>query len=352
MTDTPPTLARAWFILIVVLSIVGATFFIALRQRARNSADTTAASALSAPDARDLPSRIASIRTRPHVYYRSFRPGEFGHVVMASLDDVEGERVVTDLQCDRVDFGLRRGICLSARPSPTGPAAEAGIYDAAFTKLVGVPLAGIPIRARLSPDERVAAVTVFVTGERYDADFTTRTTLIDTETLAVITDLEQFEAQRDGKRFSRVDFNYWGVTFARDSGHFFATLGYTGTRFLVDADLSRRQLRVVRDGVECPSLSPDETRIAFKSRVPDSTEWRPHVLDLATGREWAVQGETRSIDDQIEWLDPDHVLYQFSDTRGLPEDSMNVWKATVQPNSTDAPERLIRGANSPAIVRP
>ena len=40
-----------------------------------------------------------------------------------------------------------------------------------------MPLDGLPIRARVSPDNRWAAATVFVTGESYVGDFTTRTSL-------------------------------------------------------------------------------------------------------------------------------------------------------------------------------
>ena len=59
---------------------------------------------------------------------------------------------------------------------------------------------------------------------------------------------------------------------------------------------------MIAEDVECPSLSPDETRVAFKRRQGDN--WRLHVLDLDTGREYPL-AETRSVDDQVEWLDDD-----------------------------------------------
>ncbi len=40
--------------------------------------------------------------------------------------------------------------------------------------------------------------------------------------------------------------------------------------------------QVLRTGVECPSLSPDGTRLAFKKRIAEPSEWRLAVLDLAT----------------------------------------------------------------------
>ena len=69
-------------------------------------------------------------------------------------------------------------------------------------------------------------------------------------------------------------------------------------------------MQVLRENVECPSLSPDQRHLAFKSRLANGREWRVHVLELATMREWAIETETRSIDDQIEWLDNGHVLYR------------------------------------------
>ena len=66
---------------------------------------------------------------------------------------------------------------------------------------------------------------------------------------------------------------------------------------------------MIHENVECPSLSPDGTRIAYKKRTgSDTTPWHLTVLDLATMRETPL-AESRSVDDQAEWLDDDHVLY-------------------------------------------
>lgn len=345
------------FLSFVVVCLLSAVAFIALR-RGRTDMATQASHAVGGGAAAGANAQTAAavtldeIRARPHLYYRSYRSDEYGRVVVAALDAPNDRRVVTSLDCERVDFGVHRGICLVAQPEVVGAPAVARIYDTNFNELASLPLAGIPIRTRLSPDERYAAATVFVTGERYDADFTTRTTIIDTETMKVLGDLEQFEARRDGRRFSRIDFNYWGVTFSRDASQFYATLGYTGTRFLVRGDVAARQLTVVRDQVECPSLSPDDRLVAFKSKLPETREWRPHVIDLASGREWAVAGETRNIDDQIEWLDAGHILYQFTADIGLPEQAVNVWMSPVAPDVSAAPQLFIRAASSPAVVRP
>jgi Tol biopolymer transport system component len=153
----------------------------------------------------------------------------------------------------------------------------------------------------------------------------------------VLANLEKFDVTRDGKPFKAIDFNFWGVTFTRDERRFYATLSTGGEFYLVEGDIASRQARVIAEGVECPSLSPDEKRIAFKRR--QGNDWRLHVLDLETKREVAL-AETRSVDDQVEWLDDDRILY------GLIQD---VW--VVRADGSGVPRIYIPNALSPAVVR-
>jgi hypothetical protein len=110
--------------------------------------------------------------------------------------------------------------------------------------------------------------------------------------------------------------------------------------------------RQYRPAARVSSGRPDARLIAFKSRLPESGECRPHLLDLDSRAEWAIEGETRNIDDQVEWLDSEHVLYEFTDQRGLPEEAVNVWMSPVSRDGSKAPRRFIRAASSPAVVRP
>ena len=96
---------------------------------------------------------------------------------------------------------------------------------------------------------------------------------------------------------------------------------------------------MLRQNAECPSLSPDGSTVVYKKRVGEDGVWRYHSLDLARGREVPL-AEREPIDDQAEWLDDGHVAYR----RGL-----DIW--SVPADGSGAPRRLLRGADSPAVLR-
>jgi hypothetical protein len=335
-----------WFAAFTVACLGGAGAYVLKRSPATAPppAATTPALAPSAQQA-----ELDEIRRGPHVYFRSVRASEFGKVVVATMAAPNEQRVVTSLACDRLDFGRNSGVCLVDNRGRLGAAGLAHLVDRDLRVRHTVDLAGFPIRARLSPDERYAVATVFVTGESYESDFTTRTTIIDMQTGAIAGDLEQYETRRDQQRFSRVDFNFWGVTFRRDGRSFYATLGTAGSRYLVGGNVVDKHMNVVGNDVECPSLSPDDQYVVFKNRVAGSRGWRLHALDVQSGRRWPI-AESRSVDDQVEWLDDAHVLYQIIENRGLPEDAVHVWTSTISSGDTTPPAIYIRSASSPAVV--
>jgi Tol biopolymer transport system component len=161
------------------------------------------------------------------------------------------------------------------------------------------------------------------------------------ETGASLGDLEDFTTLRDGTAWTSEDFNFWGVTFSpTDSNTFYATLRSGGQTYLVKGDVAARTMTVVHGGVECPSLSPDGTRIAFKKLGEGLIgQWRLYVLDLATMTETPL-AEERNIDDQPEWLDDDTVLYA---------DGESIWE--VPGDGTGQPSIFIADGLSPADVR-
>jgi dipeptidyl aminopeptidase/acylaminoacyl peptidase len=235
--------------------------------------------------------------------------------------------------------GKQAGLCLALAPS--GVEYRARIFDRRFHVRHELALPGLPSRARVSPGGRWGALTTFTSGDAYAAAsaFSTRTWIIDMRSGRRVADLERFAATKAGKRIDSPDFNYWGVTFARDEDTFYATLATGGRRYLVKGSLAARRVELLQTNVECPSLSPDGTRIAYKKRVGKVQDWRLHVLDLQTGHDVEL-AERRSIDDQAEWLNDETVVYG---------DGQSVW--AVRADGAGRPRRLLARADSPAAAR-
>jgi hypothetical protein len=284
-----------------------------------------------------------------HLLFRHTAPTqEDSRLTRAALAPPGADRTSVAMACERVSFAAGRGICLQAERR-LFTTYKAVLFDSAIRPIKSLKLAGIPSRTRISADGRVGAVTVFVTGHGYTAAFSTKTTLIDMASGdVVVDDLEKFATWRDDVRFQAVDFNFWGVTFARDSNTFYATLMTADKTYLVRGDLGLRKLTVLHENVECPSLSPNNQLIAFKKRVgPQLAPWRLYVLDLASMTEHPITAETRSVDDQLEWLDDSHVLY------GMPRSSQSairdVWVSPIK--GTDPARVFLSEADSPIVVR-
>jgi Tol biopolymer transport system component len=113
--------------------------------------------------------------------------------------------------------------------------------------------------------------------------------------------------------------------------------------------ISERTLTSLRTDAECPSLSPDGTKLGYKKRLGNQTPgaWRFAVLDLKTNEE-TILAETRDVDDQLEWLDDNHVLYQMPRS-GNDATVTDIW--VVPADGTGEPEVFIPEASSPAVVR-
>jgi hypothetical protein len=291
-----------------------------------------------APDARRV--RLEGLARPLVVFQHVVRDDDYAHVAVSPATGRPGSRTITPLVCERVHFAGGRGLCLMPRRS-LGIRYTAKVISSDFRVLDEIALTGLLSRARVSPDGRYGASTSFVTGHSYaqPGAFSTQTTLIDLAGGRKLAELEDFEVTRDGRHFDAIDHNFWGVTFARDSNRFYATLATRGKTYLVEGDVAARTLHVLHENVECPSLSPDETRLAYKKRV-GRKGWRLHVLSLGTMAETAL-AETRSIDDQVEWLDDERILYGTA--KG------DVW--TVPADGTGAPTKYLAGALSPAVLR-
>jgi hypothetical protein len=314
--------------------------------------ESTASTAVAPADA----AVIARAASRPHVVIRSTAlDATYGQVSLVPLDRpmaLDGDaddRVATALFCERVYMASGHGLCLVAdRGVITSYRAE--LFDSQFQTRQRLPVAGVPSRARVSPDGSLAAFTYFVNGDSYAAGgFSTRSVIVNTADGSIVGELEQFAVTRDGAPFKAVDFNFWGVTFAKQAGTFYATLASGGTNYLIEGNAHAHTARVLRDGVECPSLSPDNRRVAFKRRIPGiRLHWSIQVFDLESGKETTL-AETRSVDDQVEWLDDNTIVYAIPSGLQKAHASMDIW--AVPADGAGSPRVLFENADSPAVVR-
>jgi hypothetical protein len=339
MVALRPENRRAVFAVLVIACVVVAVGYGSMAvRRSRASRETGGGMFGDAAAARAL------IGKAPTVMFRNQLEGEgSAHLALVPLTPAaSGARAILPLRCRRLYFAGGRGLCL-AEDAGLGMAYEVGVLDAGFNVVRTLPLIGLPSRARVSPDGRYGATTVFVAGHSYsNGDFSTETTLFDLASGTKLANLEEFTVLRDGQPFKAVDFNFWGVTFAADGNRFYATLKTGGATYLVEGDIAARHMRMLHRNVECPSLSPDGTRIAYKKAVAGRRGvvfWRFNVLDLRTMTETPL-AEQRSVDDQVEWLDDRSILY------GVLSD---VW--VVPADGSGEPRRFLNRAASPVVIR-
>lgn len=255
------------------------------------------------------------------------------------LADTDGETLGTGPRCERAAAAAGRLACLHALNQQFS--SEITVYDGKLNERVKLPLWGIPSRTRLSADGRFVAWTVFREGDSYmnNGQFSTTAGIYDLKTKDHYGSLEDFTAVVDGERFERENLNYWGVTFTDDDHTFYATMASGDTTWLIRGDLRDKSLTALRENVECPSLSPDGTRVAYKHR--DGDRWRLHVLNLKSGKDIAL-AETAHVDDQAAWLDDETVAYAKSH-----DDAPAVF--TVAADGGGEPYRLLAGSSPTAI---
>ncbi|WP_405059270.1 hypothetical protein OG474_42000 [Kribbella sp. NBC_01505] len=237
--------------------------------------------------------------------------------------------------CQRVYAAAGTLGCLRSTAVPMS--AELKIYRKNDAE-VSLPVWGDPSRVRVSHDGRLVGWTVFRAGDSYmrQGAFSTTAGILDLSTGTQYGSLEDFTMFVDGKQYSSPDVNFWGVTFLSDAT-FYATMASKGRTWLMRGELAGRRLTSVRENVECPSVSPDRTRIVYKFRTGD--HWRLHVLDLATGADHPL-AEAAHIDDQAAWLDDQTIAYSKNDGAGPAV-------FTVPADGTGSPHRLLAGS-SPA----
>ena len=283
--------------------------------------------------------RASSIGSDELLFVSMIPDRSAGSLAVAPLSDPAGARALSDLRCERVAYAGGRGICLN-RVGGEDAETEVEIFDQKFDVTRELELEGVPSRARVSPNGRYGAITMFVPGEEdTDEGFSTETRIVDLASGDEALDLEKLRVTKDGRPFSAPDLDFSSVTFAPDSDRFYASLGSGTTGYLVKGSLGDRTVEVIADRADSPSLSPDGTRVAFRRVLGADANSRLFVLDLGTMKTRRLPGN-EPIDDQAEWLDDARLAYATDN---------KVW--VVRADGSGKPEQLLPYAFSPVVSR-
>jgi hypothetical protein len=326
--------------LICVAAIGGAVGYLL------SSRDDQRAAARHAPPVPQV--SLAAVEHQPRIVFRNTALGtSYGRVAMVPVSAPSGPRALTSTSCDRVYATAKDTLCLSSDLGVVTTYA-AHVLGNDFKPTQKLPLTGIPSRARLSRDGSYAATTSFTSGDSYaGTSFSTRTVVTPVGGTST-GNLEDYALIHDGQTIKPVDRNYWGVTFAANDDTFYATVEWAKHTWLARGSISQRQIVTLHEDAECPSLSPDGKTIAYKQHgdLP-AGKWRLVVYDVASGKVTPL-AETRSVDDQVEWLDDNTVMYGLNRS-GTQAATTDVW--SVPADGTGTAKVLIPQAWSPAVVR-
>ncbi|MBU4215387.1 MAG: hypothetical protein KJ792_12110 [Actinobacteria bacterium] len=336
----PRALALVGIVTAVVVGVGGYVWWAARAHQAASGAAPSVAS-----------TSLESVLAGPHILFRNTLPGaQYGLVAAVPLADPTGARAFTDVACDRL---YHAGDYTSCLRTVRGVATtfEADLLDSHWQSVQTWPLPGIPSRTRLSDDGTLVATTAFVTGHSYaQIGFSTETKIHGTDGTD-LGDLESWTFLVDGTPFTTADRNFWGVSFIDDDTFYVSAASQSaGKTWIATGKISTRTISTLREGGECPSVSPDRSKVAYKKvqRVQDGQKvWAYAVLDVGSGTE-TLYPVTEGCDDQIEWLDDTTILYGMP--RADEPATTDLWSLDIATPGAE-PQLFIEGAWSPSVVR-
>jgi hypothetical protein len=212
-------------------------------------------------------------------------------------------------------------------------------------------------RARISSDGKVQAWTYFTKGHNYmDAgsdQFSTLTqiSVAGADKKKIEHNLEKWSLFNKETLVKSIDLNYWGVSFhPKNPQQFLVTAFFKGKAYLALGDTTTQTMKIIFEDVECPSYNPAGDAIAFKSRT-SRTKWSPAILNLKTMKTNVLSQITQSVDDQIDWLDANTLIYEVVDVPLIGEASVDLMSLDI--SNPKQPHKIwLKNARSAAIYKP
>jgi len=275
---------------------------------------------------------------------------------LATIGD-DGEREFFGPVCERAHASAGMAVCLEPDSAALVPTWTARILDFTNGSLPEIfsENAPRPSRARVDPRGARVAFTGFVTGHDYLAvgEFASETTYVDFSRNGQVYKAAAIRESEVEERFRAVDGNWWGVTFDPTSkDHVYLTYGSGGQTEIVRSDQLRLRFNSAIDDASCPSVSPDGELMVFKRAIEgEDAPMSLVVRGLNTGEE-RVLNEERFVDDQVEWLDNETILYGLAreDSADGPQVSYDIWSLDITDPEAE-PELHVAFADSPGIYR-
>ncbi len=285
-----------------------------------------------------------SAMAQTRLLIRNAQDGLNNRLEVMALDG--GKTLATlPLQCERAHLGADMLACLHMQPGQ-GLKLELADRKGNVRQTLSFPNISLASRVRVARDGSLIGLTGFSAGHSYSsADFSTRTYLVDGRQRRLLADVSSFRVIESAQlKLPARRFNVWGVSFDPNAAQkFVVTVGAGNGVWLAAGDLQNKTLTLLKADVECPSFSPDGSRIAFKRRNP-AGGWWPAVYELASGREVVMQ-DSPNVDDQIEWLDSQTLVYEMAKREGSSESDLMLRKADGRTAAT-----VLRSlAGSPAV---
>ncbi|MBA3271037.1 MAG: hypothetical protein H0T71_11040 [Acidobacteria bacterium] len=282
----------------------------------------------------------------PFVVFRALAPPPaFGRIAVLTVHSGTTARYLTSLACARVHYARGAGLCLVQEPVNDVAEYVAYTFDRTFTRRRRISLRGVPTRARVSPDGRRASVTTYA--EEHSAEgerLATKSIVIEIASGQTVADLGEFRIVNDGHLAINGPTDVSSVAFEPDGDRFFATLSTATAQYLVAGSVDERRLTIIRTGAANEALSPDGRHLIVKRLNAVLGFWQVGVIDLRTWVERDLNQGSRSIDDQVEWLDNRHVIYH-----DVTDDTTGIWMLAI--DGVGAPRVFERDAFSATTQR-
>jgi dipeptidyl aminopeptidase/acylaminoacyl peptidase len=267
-----------------------------------------------------------------------------GRVGLLSLKP-QGSRHASRLTCVRLHYAGGHGLCVTQELHDRQSVHAAYVFDERLEPGARIALDGVTTRVRVAPNGRVGAISTYAEEESPAGErLATWTRIIELPSGRQIADLREFRIDSDRLPPVHHPIDISSVAFEPDGDRFFATVAAADEHLLAAGSLTERRLTLLHAGVANEALSPDGRRLAVKRLRSDRGFWQIAVLDLGSWKEHDLLQGARSVDDQVEWFDSEHVMYHEVDgdttaLYALPIDGVN------------GPRVIVKNAYSGAVQR-